>query len=260
MSRSIIISNSVVSEIRDGKNTKPKKNHINHTNHTNHANQKNQKNQKRIKKRYKFLIFLLFLVIAFFGSLKYAEFRLQPIVKSMAVGTARSIGARVISEAITEEIDATNISYNDLISFEKDNSGNIAALKTDIIMINRLKSKLSVVILNKLSSIENININIPIGNLINGEFLAGRGPKLEIRILPVGSVSTDISNVFTSSGINQTRHQIMLDVRVTLTAIMTFATESTDISTSICIAETVIIGNVPDTYLQTGKNLFENPE
>ena len=248
MSRSIIISNSVVSEIRDGKNTKPKNNHS------------NQNNQRKFKKRYKFLIFLLFLIISLLGSLKYAEFRLQPIVKSMAVGTARSIGARVISESINEEIDATNISYNDLISFEKDNSGNIAALKTDIIMINRLKSKLSVVILNKLSNIENININIPIGNLINGEFLAGRGPKLEIRILPVGSVSTDISNVFTSSGINQTRHQIMLDVRVTLTAIMTFATESTDISTSICIAETVIIGNVPDTYLQTGKDVFKNPE
>ena len=238
MSRLIIISNNTISEIKNGKNTK------------------HNRNQKKLKIRHKFLIFLVFLAILILGTLKYAELKLQPIVKSMAVETARSIGSRVISEAINEEIEVSNISYNDLISFEKDNNGNIAALKTDIIMINRLKSKLSVVILNKLSGINNIDLYVPIGNLINGEFLSGRGPKLEIKILPVGSVSTDISNIFTSSGINQTRHQIMLDVRLTLTAIMTFTTESTDIATSICIAETVIIGSVPDTYLQTGKELF----
>lgn len=240
MSRSVIISNNTVSEIKNGKNTKQKY------------------NQRKLKKKYKFLIFLSVLIFLFVIILKYAEFRLQPIVRSMAVETARSIGARVISEAINEEIEASNISYNDLISFEKDINGNIAALKTDIIMINRLKSKLSIEILNRLSEIENIDIYIPIGNLINGEFLAGRGPRLEIKILPVGSVSTNISNVFTSSGINQTRHQIMLDVRVTLTAIMTFVTQSTDIATSICISETVIIGNVPDTYLQVGEDIFSN--
>ena len=240
MSRSIIISNNVVSEIRNGRDIKQ------------------NRFRKKIKKRYKFLIFLLFLFVLLFGILKYAETRLQPIVRSMAIETSRSIGARVISEAINEEVESGNISYGDLISFEKDNSGNIAALKTDIIMINRLKSKLSVVILDKLLNIDNIDVYIPVGHLINGEFLAGRGPKLEIKILPVGSVSTDISNVFTSSGINQTRHQIMLDVRVTLTSIMTFATESTDIAMSICIAETVIIGSVPDTYLQAGNELFRN--
>jgi sporulation protein YunB len=176
----------------------------------------------------------------------------------MATENARSIGAMVISEAINEEIEENNISYNDLISFEKGNNGNIAALKTDIIMINRLKSSLSVVILNKLSDINIMNLYIPIGNLFNGEFLSGRGPMLEVKILPVGSVSTDISNIFTSSGINQTRHQIMLDVRVTLTVILPFSAESVDISTAICIAETVIIGDVPDTYLQAGEDLFNN--
>lgn len=233
MGRSIIIKKNAVSEIKDSRHEK---------------NNRTPKKINKLKKRYKFLIFLICLLALFLGVLKYAELKMQPIVKSMAAEHARNIGSRVISEAINEEIEDGNISYNDLISFEKDNDGSISALKTDIIMINRLKSKLSVVILNKLSDISVMNLYIPVGNLINGEFLSGRGPRLEVRVLPVGSVSTDISNIFTSSGINQTRHQIMLDVRVTLTVIMPFSAESTDIATSICIAETVIIGDVPNTY------------
>ena len=235
MPKSIIISSGGVSEVADrGGNYG-----------------KNNNNRKRFKARYKFLIFFAVIILLFVVVLKYSESRVRPIIVSMAEAHARRIGSKVVSESITEEIEANNISYDDLISFEKDESGKIAALKTDIIMINRLKSQLSVVILEKLASIKDINLYIPVGNLINGEFFSGRGPKLEIIVLPVGSVTTNITNVFTSAGINQTRHQIMLEVNVTVSVIMPFSVESTDISTSMAIAETIIVGDVPNMYMET---------
>lgn len=211
--------------------------------------------KKKKKKIFiKILIFFMILALIFFIVLKYAEVKIRPIISSMATSQARSLASRVVSEAIYEEIESDNITYDTLVSFEKDTAGSITALKTNIIMINKLKSRLAVVILNKLSNVDNLTLYIPVGNLINGEFLSGRGPKIEVRLLPVGSVTTDISNVFTDAGINQTRHQILLDVRVVISVIMPFSVESTDILTSICIAETVIVGTVPEMYLN-GRNI-----
>ena len=183
MPKSIIISNSGVSEIsNNGRNRK--------------TNNSNSNNRKRFKTRYRLLIFFAVIIIFSIVVLKYSESRLRPVIVSMAETHARSIGSKVVSEAITEEIEANNISYDDLISFEKDENGKIAALKTDIIMINRLKSRLSVMILDKLSNMNDINLYVPVGNLINGEFFSGRGPKIEIIVLPVGSVTTNITMVF----------------------------------------------------------------
>jgi len=234
MPKSIIISNGGISAINNSGG-----NQINRHN-----------NRKRLKIRYRILIFFLAIILFLVGIVKYSESRIRPIIISMAEAHARSIGSKVVSEAISEEIESNNISYDDLISFEKDEIGKIAALKTDIIMVNRLKSRLSVVILNKLLNLNDINLYIPVGNLVNGEFFSGRGPRIEIIVLPVGSVATNITNVFTSAGINQTRHQIMLEVYVTVSVIMPFSVQSTDVSTSIAIAETIIVGDVPNMYME----------
>ena len=231
MPKSIIISNGGVFEIVDGGG-------------------KRRNNKKRLKARYKLLIFFIAIILFTVCVLKYSEAKIRPIITSMAEAHARSIGSKVVGEAINEEIEAKNITYDDLISFEKGDNGKITALKTNIIMVNRIKSQLSVVILEKLANMDDINLYIPVGNLINGEFFSGRGPKIEVIVIPVGSVVTNITNVFTSAGINQTRHQIMLEVHVTVSIILPFSVESTDISTAIAIAETIIVGDVPEMYME----------
>ncbi|MCL2096776.1 MAG: sporulation protein YunB [Oscillospiraceae bacterium] len=239
MPKSIIISNGGVSSIENA-NAKTKRGGFAYG---------GGRDKKRFKAKYRALIFLFVLLLLTAVLWKYSESRVRPIMASMAEAHARSIGSKVVSEAISEEIEDKNISYDDLISFEKDENGKIAALKTDIIMVNRLKSNLSVVILDKLAVLYDINLYIPVGNLVNGEFFSGRGPRIELIVLPVGSVTTNITNVFTSAGINQTRHQIMLEVYVTVSVIMPFTVESTDIMMSVAIAETIIVGDVPNMYL-----------
>lgn len=216
------------------------------------ANTRRFKKRKKIKFIYRIFIFLLVLSGVLLALLKYSEARIRPIITSMVEAHARSIGARVVSETIDEEIAQSNLIYDDLISFEKDANGKISALKTNILTVNKLKAALSVVILNKLSGMEDINLYIPLGNLLNGEFLSGRGPRIEVILIPVGSVITDIRNVFSSAGINQTRHQIMLDVQVTISIIMPFSVETTNIETSVSIAETIIVGDVPNMYMESG--------
>lgn len=209
---------------------------------------KSRSGNNRLKLRYRLLIFLLFVIIIIFTSIALFEIRLKPIVQQMAVASAERIATRAINDAIYDEMNKENIKYENLITLEKDANGKISALRTNVVEINSLKSHLPVVILDKLGKIEQTEINIPIGTIINGELLSGRGMRVNVRLIPVGSVTTDITNVFTGAGINQTRHQVMLTIHATVSLVMPIAAISADIHTSICIAETVIVGEVPDAY------------
>ena len=198
---------------------------------------------------YKLLLIMAVLAGLALGAFRYSQVRIRPIIAGMAEAHARSIGARAVGEAINAEIMRGSIAYGDLISLDKAADGRISALTTDILAVNRLKAALAVEILNRLENMEDINLYIPAGNLLSGEFLSGRGPRVQVILIPVGAVTTDIRNVFTSAGINQTRHQIMLDVRVSVAIILPFSVEQTDIFTSVPIAETIIVGDVPNIYM-----------
>lgn len=192
---------------------------------------------------------MLFVTAAMLGVV-YLEVRLKPVVREMAVARSRTIATRVISEAIHQTISDQNVTYDELVSFEKTEEGMISAVKTNIIKVNQLKSSLSMSILDRLSQIEEDELAIPIGSIVNGDLFSGRGFKIKIKLIPIGSVSTDITNSFTSAGINQTLHKINMEVRAVISLILPTLSTNVDIVNSVCIAETVIVGQVPSAYTE----------
>ena len=205
---------------------------------------------KRRKKTIFLRITIIVLLIVFFIMCCYSVFekRLSILISEIAENTVKSKAAIIVSNAIYEEIEKNDITYDKLVSFEKDQSGRITALKTNIIEINRLKSKLSVKILEALDNMDTAELEIPLGSVIGGEMLSGKGPGIKIRVVPVGSIESEIVNEISSAGINQSRHQIMMKVQTNLTILTSITGLSTSIETYICIAETVIVGDVPDSY------------
>jgi sporulation protein YunB len=204
--------------------------------------------KRRIIKKLLFVISVSF--VALTGIVVYVDVRLRPVVREMAVARSRSIATRVISEAIHKTVTDNNISYDDLISFEKTNEGMISAVKTDIVKVNRLKSALSVDILDRLSDIDEDELSIPIGSVINGDLFSGRGFRIKIKLMPIGSVATDITNSFESAGINQTLHRINMEVRAVISLVLPTMSVNVDIVNTVCIAETVIVGQVPSAYTE----------
>lgn len=205
---------------------------------------------RRGKKKRRFAMFvILFATTAMLGVV-YLEIRLKPVVREMAVARSRTIATRVISEAIHQTISDQNVTYDELVSFEKTEEGMISAVKTNIIKVNQLKSSLSMNILDRLSQIEEDELAIPIGSIVNGDLFSGRGFKIKIKLIPIGSVSTDITNSFTSAGINQTLHKINMEVRAVISLILPTLSTNVDIVNSVCIAETVIVGQVPSAYTE----------
>ena len=211
------------------------------------ASKKAYKTYKKQKRR-KSLFFISIILIASLMLAVAFDMRLSPMVRTAAVRRARSIATYVISETVCSCIEEEGVSYDDLVSLEKNNNGEIAALTTDIVRLNKLKSNIAVQIYDNLSNIDKDKISLPIGTVLDNGILAGKGPKINISIKPVGSVTTDYENVFISAGINQTNHRIMIKINVTFSVIMPFRSISETVETSVCAAETVLVGSVPDAF------------
>lgn len=175
-----------------------------------------------------------------------AHFR--PILESLATTRVSFIVNSIISQAVQEAIDNGEISYEKLVSFEKDYEGRITAVHSNMVACNRLQSEILDIILTRIDQVPPQDLSISIGSLSGSVFLSGRGPQISVRMESVGSSSAWFENEFVSAGINQTKHQIILNVEVYVSILLPGFTADTEISNAVTVAETIIVGSVPDTY------------
>lgn len=138
--------------------------------------------------------------------------RLLPIVETMAVNNARNLATETINKAAGKVLSEENVNYDNLMTLEKDGNGNITAVKADTLRIDELKYKITNEVIKELNGIDTSDLGIPIGTIIGGQLFSGMGPKVKVRIEPVGSAETKIVNEFSSAGINQTRQQFFQDL------------------------------------------------
>ena len=155
---------------------------------------------------------------------------------------------RLVAEAVSSAVDSGEIQYKDLISLEKNDAGGVAALVSNMAEFNRLQATITQDILARLGEMSDIELQIPLGTLSGSAFLAGRGPGLSVRMQSTGSCSARFENQFSHAGINQTTHQILLCIDVSVSILLPGFRTRTDVSNSFAVAETVIVGEVPGTY------------
>jgi sporulation protein YunB len=172
----------------------------------------------------------------------------RPLLESLAVTRVSNTVNRIISEAVIEAIDSGEIRYDALVSFEKDAEGRITALHSNMAAFNRLRSAILDIILTRVDQVSARELSIPIGTLTGSALLAGRGPRISVRMESVGSSSAWFENQFQDAGINQTRHEIVLNVDVSVSILLPGITTATKVSNAVTVAETVIVGGVPETY------------
>ena len=178
----------------------------------------------------------------------FATTQMRPILVSLATTRVSNMVNRIVSEAVDEAIDSGNITYSDLITFEKDNEGRITAIYSNMAAFNRLQAQILDIILARIDQVSARELSIPVGTLTGSTLLAGRGPRISVRMESVGSSSARFANRFESAGINQTKHQIVLQVDVSAAILLPGFSAATEVSNSITVAETIIVGAVPDTY------------
>ena len=173
---------------------------------------------------------------------------MKPIVTSMAEARVNNIVNRIVVASVNEAVDKGVINYDALVTLEKDGAGRITALRSNMGAVNRILSAIEDDILLRLGEASTSELSIPVGTLTGSALLSGRGPSIRVRMQAVGSVNARFRNDFSAAGINQTKHQILLQVDVHMGILLPGFTTSTRVGNEIAVAETVIVGGVPESY------------
>lgn len=203
--------------------------------------------KKKRKKIFLFFsIFITILIIFYF-----IFFKFSPIFYDLSTDKVYSIVFEIINQSIYDNLE--NMGNNSLIQYQYNNAGEINAVNANVVIMNQLNNEISTEIIQKLSALENIYVQIPLGSIFGMNFIAGIGPKIPIKIVPLNTFNTEYRTEFTSSGINQTRHKVYIKINCDVNVLSNISSEIQTIDIEVPIAETIIIGNVPSTYFESGK-------
>lgn len=189
------------------------------------------------------LLFALFLILR--G--KYRD-----IIQDLAQTQVKNTTSDLTNDAIARQISEGIIQYDRIVYFEKDLDGKITALKTNMAEINRLKTDILNIINDEILALDTSHLGIPVGSLFLPEFFSGKGPSIPVRILSIRNSDATFSSDFIQAGINQTLHQLTMDVSVDVSVLVLAQISSFTVNSEVVVAQTIIVGDVPGTYLQTG--------
>lgn len=194
---------------------------------------------------------IILLVIAILAVILF-RIKFNDAIHSLAETQVRNTTSDLINDAIDKQIEDGNIQYDRMVYFEKDLDGRITALKTNMSEVNRLKTDILNIINDEILALDTDDLGIPIGSLFLPELFSGRGPNIPIQIMSIRNSDASFNSYFSEAGINQTLQQMNMHVSVDVTVLVLGKTNSFTISSQVIVAETIIVGDVPDTYFQTG--------
>lgn len=200
----------------------------------------------------RFLVILLVIPAVLLVFLVLFRIKYNDAIVQLAQTQITNATSDLINDAIDVQIEVGNIQYERIVFFEKDLDGRITALKTNMSEVNRLKTDILSIINDEILAIDNSALGIPMGNLVFPEVIAGKGPEIPVEIISIRNSDANFESYFSEAGINQTIHQLTMNVVVDVSILVLGRTESFTVSSQVVVAETVIVGQVPDTYLQTG--------
>lgn len=201
---------------------------------------------------------LLLIILAVFALILFRT-KYNEAIRVLAHTQVTNATSDLINDSIDSQIAKGDIRYDRIVFFEKDLSGRITALKTNMSEVNRLKTGILNLINDEILALDSSDIGIPLGSLILPEVFSGRGKQIPVQIMSIRNSDASFSSSFSEAGINQTLHQLTMHISVDISVLVLGQTEVFSVSSQVVVAETVIVGDVPDTYLQTG-GIYENTE
>lgn len=176
---------------------------------------------------------------------------------SLAETEAQHIAQRAANDAILKMFAKNGVSYSDVVVFEKGEDGKIVAAKSNLEGVNRLKAELTTMIQDYITEIDTAEITIPLGTVMGTDILAGIGPRFSVDFVPYGVTEVDFISNFENAGINQTRLTVDLSVKTDVGLVMPTASAGASVETTVPVIQTVIVGDVPDSYTNVERDGYE---
>ncbi|MBQ7737622.1 MAG: sporulation protein YunB [Oscillospiraceae bacterium] len=210
---------------------------------------------RSLRKKTRRALTVLFLALCLISVPVFHVFR--TLTGSMAVSNASDLITQRVSAIVEDKMRRLEGEGGSFVSFEKDAAGNITAIVTDTARVNILSSELLKDVVTAANA-GDLNLRVPLWDLLGISLLMGRGPRIPVRITMLTSSRVEFKNVLSDAGINQTKHQLLLEVQVDADVLLPWEIRSARIITEVLVAETVIVGRVPDTYISAEKPFRTN--
>ena len=199
---------------------------------------------RRMSKRLILLLFFLMMM----GLVLILNIKFKEGIIKLSKSQVQLEGSKQISKIVEEQIIA-NIKYEDIVIIHKDDQGKIVLLQPNTVVINSIMAKTVGAVSQALLAMKDQSIGVPIGQLTGSTLLAAAGPKINVRIIPSSQVEVNLVNRFEQAGINQTRHLLYLNMDTKITVAVPYINDEVRINTTVPLAETIIIGQVPENYI-----------
>ena len=174
--------------------------------------------------------------------------RLRVITTNYAKNRAKIVANTVINETISRYLENNKITYSDLVKINSTGEGKVTSVEFDTVILTKIKAGIITQIQNEINNRELQVLNVPIGTLTGNQYLNNRGPTIHIELKMSSAVYSKISSQFSSAGINQTLHKITLVIKTEIYFVMPWYRSSGEFETDFLLAETIIVGEVPDAY------------
>jgi len=187
------------------------------------------------------LALLLALAAFIAGFCAVLERRVAPQVQALAEIVAEQQAAQAISAAVERVLTEEQVTYERLVRFS---DGELRSIRTDAVEINLLRGRINDAV-EQAVTLRRGRLKLPLGALLGSSLFAGAGPNITVPLTMAGSALSDIRSELTGAGVNQTMHRILMDLRVTLSVILPGGVAANEVELTVCLAETVIVGNVP---------------
>ena len=200
----------------------------------------------------RFFLRLLVVFAVVLGGLLLFRSHYRPLLRELAETQIKNATSDLTNDALTELLARDSVAYDRIVYFEKDLNGRITAMKTNILEVNRMKTEILEIINQEILDWDTAKLGIPIGSLIFPELFAGKGFCIPVHVLSIRHSDASFESRFQQAGINQTLHRLMMEVNVDASILVLGQTESFSLTSEVVAAETVIVGEVPGTFLNTG--------
>ncbi len=198
--------------------------------------------RRRLFRRITLLLLLLAAVMVMI------ERNFKPLVFSLAEARSASMASQVLYGALAEAIQ-DGVTYGDLMNVHMDERGQVALLSANTMAMNRLADRAGQAALKQLGDMSSERVSVPLGAALGLTLLAGSGPGVPVSIVPIGSVATEFATEFEACGINQTRHKVYLQLTASIRIVIPTGAKTTQVSANMLVAESIIVGNVPEGFV-----------
>lgn len=201
------------------------------------------------------LLCLLAAATGIIAGVLVVERNLTRVVLSLAQAQARAMAVQVLNQSAAELLSTGGVTYDRLMNVVSDADGQVRLIQANTPEMNRVAARASLLAQEKLLEKGDQAVRVPFGSALGLTIFAGMGPKITVRILPVGSVHAEFHTDFQTAGINQTRHRVTLMLTAQVQLVIPTGAQRVEVTTQVAMAESIIVGEVPDTFTDVGENL-----